>query len=741
MALSKEVISQFAKLATPEKKDEGAQVRGTYKEIDGVKYVQLDGSDILTPVEMTVSAETGEKVNVLIKNHEATVVENITSPGASSKMVDDLADIVDDQGNTIQRIDTTVVQQQASIIQMNTNINQHDVTLNQHETRINQQGDTITSLNNTVVAQGNQISSMNNTIIQQGDNINSMNNTIIQQGNNINSMNNTIQQHGNRITQNENTISQHGNTIIQQGNEINQQNNRIDQQDVTIQQMDDTLLSHGNLLILYGNEISMLNSDIDISESAIRILNSGFTIENGVLTGLSQIVIDDLETNTLNADYAQIDFANINIESVKKLFADSGIIKNLDVEEGHITGELVGVTIKGDLIEGNTIVADKLVVKGSDGLYYKLNTTGETLESEQTDENSLNGSVITAKSITATKISVNDLVAFGATIGGFEITDDSIHTHLKSSPTSPDNGLYLGSDGQIGFGNSRNHINYYKDDNDEYVLDVRLNKLYLGTSEQTADQQFQGMVELSADNLTATFKSTGGSNLIQNSVGYSDTDFWLVDGVVETRQDDTMSVSGSEFILTGPSSISQVYNTQPTIGYSVSFKYKHITSGTANKVSVKLEGNGVTRTVLETIEAHETWTNVYLDAEEYKATTYTPKIIITCEGDDTFEITDLIVSQGTNDVWSPYINEVYGKRNRFDEQGIRLYSEQSDDSSLMTSTNVQLKDGDSVVSELSRSRVYSQTGEFSKGTTIGRLKTTVIDSDNIIEYITDEEVV
>lgn len=31
------------------------------------------------------------------------------------------------------------------------------------------------------------------------------------------------------------------------------------------------------------------------------------------------------------------------------------------------------VTIKGDLIEGNTIVADKLVMKGDDGLFYKLN--------------------------------------------------------------------------------------------------------------------------------------------------------------------------------------------------------------------------------------------------------------------------------------------------------------------------------------------------------------------------------
>ena len=43
------------------------------------------------------------------------------------------------------------------------------------------------------------------------------------------------------------------------------------------------------------------------------------------------------------------------------------------------------------------LIADKLVVKGENGLYYKLNTDGVTTETEQTEYNSLNGSVITAK--------------------------------------------------------------------------------------------------------------------------------------------------------------------------------------------------------------------------------------------------------------------------------------------------------------------------------------------------------
>ena len=88
---------------------------------------------------------------------------------------------------------------------------------------------------------------------------------------------------------------------------------------------------------------------------------------------------------------------------------------------------MVGVTIRGDLIEGNTIKADKLVIKGEDGLYYKLNTNGSTITSEQTDYNSLNGTLIQAKSITADKVAVTDLVAFGADIAGNHIGNGAIY--------------------------------------------------------------------------------------------------------------------------------------------------------------------------------------------------------------------------------------------------------------------------------------------------------------------------
>ena len=463
MKLSPDIVSQFAKLTNnkPEPKKE-ATVNGTFKIINGEKFVQIDGSDIWTPVDATVDAETGERVKVQIKNHTATVVGNISSPSARTASVKDLKDEVDEYGNTIKQLDNSILQQGNSIIQIENNINQQQNTINQHDNLINQQGNTIQQLDNTIVEQGNTITSMNNTVTEHGNQITSINNTVTSQGNDITSINNKVDQQNNVITQQGNVITQHGTTI-------------------------------------------------ETFNSNIQVLNSAFKIENGVLTGLSEIIVEDLETNNLDAKYADIDFANINMAAVEKLFTDSGIIKDLVVSEGKITGELVGVTIKGDLIEGNTVKADKLVVLGSDGLYYKLNVNalGEaTASSDEKYQNGLDGSVLIAKSVTAEKVQVKDLVAFGATIGGFHITDNAIYSGAKSGADSNNPGIYQDKDGQFVIGDGTNFVKFHKDQNGNYKLDISADSITFGSEKKTVESIVNDV-------------KIGGRNYILNSANLS----------------------------------------------------------------------------------------------------------------------------------------------------------------------------------------------------------------------------
>lgn len=203
--------------------------------------------------------------------------------------------------------------------------------------------------------------------------------------------------------------------------------------------------------------------------------------------------IDDLSTNKLNATdaeikYANIDFTNIGVAAIEQFYATSGIIKDLVIGDQTVTGEIVGVTIKGDLIEGNTIVADKLVMKGDDGLFYKLNMSAANgVNAEQTSYNSINGNIITAKSITATQISVKDLVAFDATIAGFKIMDTAIYSTGKDSATSTVRGIYLGKDGQVGFGDSNNYIKFYIDTDGKYKLGISAESLTFSTGQSVKD--------------------------------------------------------------------------------------------------------------------------------------------------------------------------------------------------------------------------------------------------------------
>lgn len=236
-------------------------------------------------------------------------------------------------------------------------------------------------------------------------------------------------------------------------------------------------------------DLEAVNADIDFLKS----YSADFTYVSTDVLDAFKASIKNLDTEKLNAKdaelkYANIDFTNIGSAAIEQFFATSGLIKDVVVGEGTVTGMLVGVTIKGDLIEGGTVVADKLVIKGEDGLYYKLNTNGETIDAKQTEYNSLNGSVITAKSITATKISVKDLVAFDATIGGFNITDSAIYSGVKGSVNNTTRGIYLDKNGQFAVGDSNNYLKYFLDTDGKYKLALSAGSVTMTSTNKTLEE-------------------------------------------------------------------------------------------------------------------------------------------------------------------------------------------------------------------------------------------------------------
>ena len=482
MALSHELISQFAKIVNSDKKQSTeSTIYGTVVDqhghkpgdvdsngheivIDenGGKYFKPDGSDQLIPItennEDPAKANTmsnvdyGNRASVLIKDHTATVTGNISSPAANNKDIE-------------------------------TKITEFDIAV----------GDQL---------QANK--GYFGELIADKANVGNLTAAII------------------GVTE-----------LIAKDSEIeNLVADKATLTDVIATKIDTDVIIADNAIIehLKASNIDVLSL---IADKAV----------------MEELIANNADLNSVEAKnaylkYATIDFSNIGEAAITKLFADSGIIDHLVVNDGEIAGELIGVTIKGDLIQANTLKADKLVVKGEDGMYYKLNIDGlnnisttqaskftlldtkpDNWETNFKDyyiisddnyvhipdneipnwqsniyyklnsnyESGLDGTVIVANSITAEKIAVDDLTAFGATIAGFKMepqdedmgTPAKIYSGAKSSVDADIiDGIYMDENGQMNLGNANSYLKFYKDSDGNYKLSISAESILFGVGKQ-----------------------------------------------------------------------------------------------------------------------------------------------------------------------------------------------------------------------------------------------------------------
>lgn len=90
MGLSKVIIDDFAKVTNDDRHiSQNTTLYGTIKVNGDKNYVQLDGSDLLTPCSSSVNIKDGERVMVVVGGHGAVVTGNMSSPAARLGDVDD----------------------------------------------------------------------------------------------------------------------------------------------------------------------------------------------------------------------------------------------------------------------------------------------------------------------------------------------------------------------------------------------------------------------------------------------------------------------------------------------------------------------------------------------------------------------------------------------------------------------------------------------------------------------------
>ena len=73
--------------------------------------------------------------------------------------------------------------------------------------------------------------------------------------------------------------------------------------------------------------------------------------------------------------------------------------------------------------------------------------------------------------------------ATSGTIGGFNITDGSLYTGLKSNYNVDNVGIYMDKNGQIAFGDVSNYIRYYKNASDQYKIDIQTDNISINDND------------------------------------------------------------------------------------------------------------------------------------------------------------------------------------------------------------------------------------------------------------------
>ena len=446
MDLSSDLLSQFVKVTKDDTKVQNeSTVYGTVKRVGDKTYVQLDGSDLLTPVSTTADAKDEERVTVMIKNHTATITGNLSSPSASSKDLASTAKEISDF-EIVMAYKVTAEDLEA----VNATIESLRVKLGQ-----------ITSLESV-------------------------------------------------YADIENLQAKFADLEYVNANDVKALNATIENLEATF----------GTFTDISTEDLEALNAYI----TTLKGYTADFTYVSAEVLEAVKAEIKTLVVKKLDVNFANIDFANVDKATFGEFYAESGIIEDYVAKDGEVTGTLVAVSINADNINAGSLSVERLMLQGRDGLFYKLNvnamgqTTAEQLPSDEQEKlkNGIHGKSIIAESITADKISVSDLVAFGAKIGGFNISNHSLYSGVvdndgnvkyKESVDSATRGIHMSDDGQFAIGDMYNYLRFYKvvdgdgnpvldeDGNPTFKLDISADSITFGSNSKSSAADLKALTE------------------------------------------------------------------------------------------------------------------------------------------------------------------------------------------------------------------------------------------------------
>lgn len=418
MNLSSDIVSQFVKITndtTTNNTSKEKIIYGTIKTSAFGKYVQIDGSDQLTPVTTTADVEDGDRVTLVISNHKAIVTGNLSSPSAtvtsvqnSANKITELEVVVADVVST-ERFEAEVARVDALVAK---NVTIED-ELSAHDGRI-------TNLNTKVVTVENEL------IAAQGD-IDNLTTSKLDAG-------------VAEITY------------------------------ATIEDLDAAEADIYNLEVTYGNFEVLSTNRFSAIESDIQLLNAGkldadeasityATISdlNAATADINSLEADVGDINTLifgsaTGDTIQTSFANAVIAQLGNAQIKSAMIKSLSASK-ITSGDIITNNVRVKSEDGSLLISDE-TMQISDDTRVRVQ-----IGKDASDDYSINiwdadGNLMFSKggitdSAIKDAIICNDMVSDTANIAAHKLDIDSLFEEINGSTnTIKSTQIYLDDEAQ-----------------------------------------------------------------------------------------------------------------------------------------------------------------------------------------------------------------------------------------------------------------------------------------------------
>lgn len=495
MALSSDLISQFVKVTNDNKKVKTEKtVYGTVKVHNGSTYVQLDGSDLLTPYTSTAEVKDGDRVTVTIKNHTATVTGNLTSPAARIGSVEEVNGKVNIVIDGLEATDGYIKNLETENLRVNEKLTAAEGDIEKLNAK-----DAL--IEGTLTTQNGVIENLKTAKLDAA--VADIKFATIE---NLDATNADIH----------NLEADYGDFKKLTVDDLEAQKATIT--DLTTEKLDVTWANivAGDIKVAKIGELfarSSIIEDLTVEDETITGRLVGVHI-SGDLIDAHTIFADRLLIQGDDGLYYQLNINACGGKLVRyKVTYDSETDKYIPIDpvvtiEDEITEDILveNATTPNNEQIYSTVINDETVY------YYKTyvfeNDDGVV---QGVPKDGLHGKNIIAESITADKLKVSDLQAFGANIAGFEMELDNetgigaIYSVGKDSPLNSVKGSYLDSEGQFAIGDQNSYIRYYKDidenGNPVYKLAISADSVVFGSTRSRTVEDLEGLADL-ADHIT-----------------------------------------------------------------------------------------------------------------------------------------------------------------------------------------------------------------------------------------------